>query len=590
MAGKRRRVVTSPHSKNACRTCRIRKVKCDETHPECKRCSSTGRKCDGYPPKSSPDEKRLMRALLPSQSPPFLRSPSEGLSINFATNNYERAAFNYFVQDTAWILRAVIQSDGWIELALQIAHEQPAVFQAVAAVGGIHHKLHHEFHHTLARPEPGAYQADAMKQYCRATVNLRKYLESAESNQNTSIEPVLLCCLLLACFEVYQGRGAVGLSHLRLGRQIVDSFSRSSGSATAKLDVQSKKVSQQLVSTFAQLEVASDILEPKVITLVGAVDVDLTGSLSPSELDGFESLEDAKTSLQRLLIRSEQWRDELLRVAEAHLSAERLPAMTRGTRYCMAHCVSRTVSINREQAQQRHDLIHAHQIWSHRLDMFNHIQDTLDCQVISLMRVKIAFSKFLLETALTTIECSIEENSLDELLGFLEQYIAGSDAPARPIASPEYLDPLRTAQRDFKLELTILPALSVCCLKSRSPERRQRAMKLISSVERREGIAWSPMLALYVQTIADLEQQAALRIHGVESDGESLFLPEAARFLDVVVDVPRGENQLRLVCGRYRHEDDGALDITILEGYGPPPFQMNEVERWMFPSLATGHA
>lgn len=29
---------------------RIRKVKCDETKPSCLRCTSTGRKCDGYAP------------------------------------------------------------------------------------------------------------------------------------------------------------------------------------------------------------------------------------------------------------------------------------------------------------------------------------------------------------------------------------------------------------------------------------------------------------------------------------------------------------------------------------------------------------
>ncbi|CAI6335536.1 unnamed protein product [Periconia digitata] len=35
-------------SKTGCITCRIRKVKCDEKKPSCKRCISTGRTCDGY--------------------------------------------------------------------------------------------------------------------------------------------------------------------------------------------------------------------------------------------------------------------------------------------------------------------------------------------------------------------------------------------------------------------------------------------------------------------------------------------------------------------------------------------------------------
>ncbi|KAK7574804.1 hypothetical protein V3481_016776 [Fusarium oxysporum f. sp. vasinfectum] len=34
--------------KTGCITCRIRRVKCDEDKPSCHRCTSTGRKCDGY--------------------------------------------------------------------------------------------------------------------------------------------------------------------------------------------------------------------------------------------------------------------------------------------------------------------------------------------------------------------------------------------------------------------------------------------------------------------------------------------------------------------------------------------------------------
>ncbi|KAE8550509.1 hypothetical protein EYB25_006736 [Talaromyces marneffei] len=36
------------HVKSGCRTCKVRRVKCDETRPACGRCTSTGRTCDGY--------------------------------------------------------------------------------------------------------------------------------------------------------------------------------------------------------------------------------------------------------------------------------------------------------------------------------------------------------------------------------------------------------------------------------------------------------------------------------------------------------------------------------------------------------------
>ncbi|RDW74905.1 hypothetical protein BP6252_06047 [Coleophoma cylindrospora] len=36
-------------TKTGCMTCKIRRVKCDEGKPACKKCVSTGRVCDGYP-------------------------------------------------------------------------------------------------------------------------------------------------------------------------------------------------------------------------------------------------------------------------------------------------------------------------------------------------------------------------------------------------------------------------------------------------------------------------------------------------------------------------------------------------------------
>ncbi|KAJ5970804.1 uncharacterized protein N7479_000722 [Penicillium vulpinum] len=44
-----RRRKWAPKLKSGCITCKIRRIKCDEEKPHCRRCVSTGRKCDGYP-------------------------------------------------------------------------------------------------------------------------------------------------------------------------------------------------------------------------------------------------------------------------------------------------------------------------------------------------------------------------------------------------------------------------------------------------------------------------------------------------------------------------------------------------------------
>ncbi|TVY86445.1 Transcriptional regulatory protein [Lachnellula willkommii] len=54
----RRRRACGPKTRTGCFTCKIRRVKCDEAKPACNRCSSTGRKCDGFPqdPSSSSND------------------------------------------------------------------------------------------------------------------------------------------------------------------------------------------------------------------------------------------------------------------------------------------------------------------------------------------------------------------------------------------------------------------------------------------------------------------------------------------------------------------------------------------------------
>lgn len=47
-AVKKRTRRSHPKVRTGCITCKIRRKKCDETKPECHRCTSTGRRCDGY--------------------------------------------------------------------------------------------------------------------------------------------------------------------------------------------------------------------------------------------------------------------------------------------------------------------------------------------------------------------------------------------------------------------------------------------------------------------------------------------------------------------------------------------------------------
>lgn len=97
----------APKVKSGCITCKIRKIKCDEEKPSCRRCTSTGRTCDGYGPRAPLlefwhdhfmpfvlDELKLYFTLADdafSSVPRLLSKAREGSSLYSACNAVGRA-------------------------------------------------------------------------------------------------------------------------------------------------------------------------------------------------------------------------------------------------------------------------------------------------------------------------------------------------------------------------------------------------------------------------------------------------------------------------------------------------------------------
>lgn len=67
--------------RSGCITCKARKVKCDEQKPECGRCSTSGRRCEGYSPSpsssTSPEPDQSHRQLTVSSPPPQFHDLSD---------------------------------------------------------------------------------------------------------------------------------------------------------------------------------------------------------------------------------------------------------------------------------------------------------------------------------------------------------------------------------------------------------------------------------------------------------------------------------------------------------------------------------
>lgn len=160
--------------------CVARRIKCDETRPECLRCTTTRRLCDGYPHVQTVDCSGLPRVPLP-----FTVEPSADIH----PCTISRRGFEFFVQKTSPQLSGFFGSAFWERLVLQAAHHEPAIRHAITAIGSLHQQ------HLVGKDVGSTF---ALKQYNLA---IRSLLAPLEQQRKRGINVCLISCILFTCFE-----------------------------------------------------------------------------------------------------------------------------------------------------------------------------------------------------------------------------------------------------------------------------------------------------------------------------------------------------------------------------------------------------
>lgn len=188
---------------------RIRRVKCDEAKPSCKRCTSTGRKCDGYAQDlsiPSPDDKDYGAII-------------QRIATHISGTTQEKRGFQYFVTSTSEELSGFFTSSFWEHLILQASSTDPSLRHAVVAIGSLHEEFAHNRLSYNVETE-GKGQAFATSQYTKAIAHLRKSLLSGKQAPMTA----LMSCILFACFDSLRGYFDNAMIHLQSGLKILRDY------------------------------------------------------------------------------------------------------------------------------------------------------------------------------------------------------------------------------------------------------------------------------------------------------------------------------------------------------------------------------
>ncbi|KAF2691539.1 hypothetical protein K458DRAFT_285900, partial [Lentithecium fluviatile CBS 122367] len=150
--GKKRQRKRAPKAHSGCITCKTRRIKCDETKPDCRKCISTGRKCDGYVPitaskaresSSGPPGRPTSKGCTPYSVACSRKSipVSHLFPLGISSNQLPGRAFHYFIHRSSIDLTGPLHSQVWQGYVLSVCTTSPAIQHAVAALSGFHERF-----------------------------------------------------------------------------------------------------------------------------------------------------------------------------------------------------------------------------------------------------------------------------------------------------------------------------------------------------------------------------------------------------------------------------------------------------------------
>jgi hypothetical protein len=204
---------------------RIRRIKCDEGKPSCKRCTSTGRKCDGYQPEAANGGNIEL-------APHLYAFPStiSNASRSEATN-YELRALQYFQTRTISALSASFDCDFWNTVVLQVSDTQAPVRSAIIAFSGLHESFEKSHSNKDAIYHTDEDKLLALQQYNKA---VRQTVQLLDMKDPTSCRVALISCLLFVCLELIQDNYTFSINHLIGGLRMLQ-YCQNTASSTPLL-------------------------------------------------------------------------------------------------------------------------------------------------------------------------------------------------------------------------------------------------------------------------------------------------------------------------------------------------------------------
>ncbi|KAI9712072.1 MAG: hypothetical protein M1820_001781 [Bogoriella megaspora] len=245
--------------KSGCRTCKVRKVKCDEGRPACRKCVSTGRVCDGYGIWGGggnlyTDRQRSMITWHGG----ITSWPAACMPI-FASCTEAKTLFEWFKIETAKRIPGPFVLDFWGSLVFQASLSEPAVLYAVLTLSSIHKAQSTVGPGKIPNTKSSNGSQVTLEYYARAIRHLQSHFST---KQKASIRVVLITCVVFVCLELLHGHFRTAQDHLSNGLKVLKEMQMGSRATDGILLLQSshESIDGWIFEVFSRLSLEFELL------------------------------------------------------------------------------------------------------------------------------------------------------------------------------------------------------------------------------------------------------------------------------------------------------------------------------------------
>jgi hypothetical protein len=480
-------------------------VKCDEKLPHCHKCTATGRKCE-YAAVSTPHGTFSLTFVN------YTCSPSHSLSNLPDTDSRGKRALSYFQHRAALELGGVCFPDLWSKFVLPASQHDSTIRHAVVALVTLH-----EEHAALHETKPVSSQY-ASRHYKKAVNDLLQLDVSARPD---AAQLALVSCIIFASIEILRGHYHPAFTHLLSGKRMLEEQHRNGTNHRPQL---------------IPLEVLEDIfqrIESQTISIGDSSVMHLPLAVrrpEPAISARFESISDAFYALETLQnhmlhffwhggrvlnetneqpevyetlwaelndfkVLFERWKESFNRLLDARSAGLNIGSEGKEPALLLLNILRTGFEMIFTVNRPKRDC---------DLDGF-----TYECaKMVDWAEAYIkATSHFIPAEVSPDSGGSTASSKIGVQRWEGQRTISADKVPPRKIISKP--DPI--VAPTFSMSTGIIPSLWMCGARCRDPQVRRKALRLLQTCNRREGLWDSNVAAGIIDVLIRLEEGNALR-------------------------------------------------------------------------------